>query len=86
MTGLWKPDRLQPSTDIVVPGDTIPAMFWNAVERRGPQVWMRQKELGIWRSWTWAQTAEAVREIAGGLMSLGFAPGDTASILSNTVI
>lgn len=86
MTGLWKPDRLQPSTDIVVPGDTIPALFWNAVERRGPQVWMRQKELGIWRSWTWAQTAEAVREIAGGLMSLGFAPGDTASILSNTVI
>jgi long-chain acyl-CoA synthetase len=86
VTGLWKPDRLQPSTDIVVPGDTIPALFWNAVERRGPQVWMRQKELGIWRSWTWAQTAEAVREIAGGLMSLGFAPGDTASILSNTVI
>ena len=86
MTGLWKPDRLQASTDIVVPGDTIPALFWNAVERRGPQVWMRQKELGIWRSWTWAQTAEAVREIAGGLMSLGFAPGDTASILSNTVI
>lgn len=86
MTGLWKPDRLQASTDIVLPGDTIPALFWNAVERRGPQVWMRQKELGIWRSWTWTQTAEAVREIAGGLMSLGFAPGDTASILSNTVI
>lgn len=86
MTGLWKPDRLQASTDIVVPGDTIPAMFWNAVERRGPQVWMRQKELGIWRSWTWDQTAVAVREIAGGLMSLGFAPGDTAAILSNTVI
>jgi len=86
VTGLWKPDRLQASTDIVLPGDTIPALFWNAVERRGPQVWMRQKELGIWRSWTWTQTAEAVREIAGGLMSLGFAPGDTASILSNTVI
>lgn len=86
MTGLWKPDRLQPSTDIVVPGDTLPTLFWNAVERRGPQVWMRQKELGIWRSWTWNQTGEAVREIAGGLMSLGFAPGDTASILSNTVV
>jgi long-chain acyl-CoA synthetase len=47
---------------------------------------MRQKELGIWRSWTWQQTAEAVREIAGGLLSLGFKPGETASILSNTVI
>jgi long-chain acyl-CoA synthetase len=47
---------------------------------------MRQKELGIWRSWSWAQTAAAVREIAGGLLALGFAPRDTASILSNTVI
>jgi long-chain acyl-CoA synthetase len=47
---------------------------------------MRQKELGIWRSWTWQQTGEAVREIAGGLMSLGFQAGDTASILSNTVV
>jgi long-chain acyl-CoA synthetase len=67
-------------------GDTVPAMFWNGVAKRGPQVWMRQKQLGIWRAWTWTQTAQAVTEIAGGLMSLGFARGDTASILSNTVI
>jgi long-chain acyl-CoA synthetase len=53
-------------------------MFWNAVQQRGPNVWMRQKELGIWRSWTWDQTAEAVREIGGGLLSLGFKPRETA--------
>ncbi len=47
---------------------------------------MRQKQLGIWRSWTWAQTGEAVREIAGGLMHLGFQRGDTASIQANTVV
>jgi hypothetical protein len=63
-----------------------PAMFWNGAAQRGDNVWMRQKELGIWRSWSWAQTAAAVREIAGGLLALGFAPRDTASILSNTVI
>src|SRR3989344_2210233 len=34
----------------------------------------------------WPSAAEAVREIAGGLMSLGFAPGECASILSNTNI
>ena len=49
-------------------------MFWNAVEQRGPNVWMRQKDLGIWRSSTWHQTGDAVREIAGGLLSLGFKP------------
>ncbi len=86
MTGLWNLDLLQPKTDVVMAGDTIPAMFWNAAAQRADKVWMRQKQLGIWRSWTWAQTADAVREVAGGLMSLGFAPGSTASILSNTVI
>ena len=86
MSNLWDLSHIQPRTDIVVPGDTIPAIFWNAVERRGPNVWMRQKDLGIWRSWTWQQTADAVREIAGGLLSLGFARLETASTLSNTVV
>jgi long-chain acyl-CoA synthetase len=86
MSNLWDLTHIQPETRVVLDGDTIPAMFWTAVERRGPQIWMRQKKLGIWRAWTWTQTGEAVREIAGGLMSLGFARGDTASILSNTVI
>ncbi|MGJ7511736.1 AMP-dependent synthetase/ligase [Variovorax sp. GT1P44] len=84
--GLWDLDHLQPRLDVVVPGDTIPAMFWNAVRMRADKVWMRQKKLGIWRSWTWQQTANAVREIAGGLMAIGFAPGECASILSNTVV
>jgi len=86
MSGLWDTSTIQACHDIVVPGDTIPAIFWNAVERRGPSVWMRQKHLGLWRSWTWNQTAEAVREIAAGLISLGFEKGDTASILANTVV
>ena len=86
MTTLWDLSGIQPNTEIVVPGETMSAMFWNAVKMRGPNVWMRQKHLGIWRSWTWNQTADAVREIAGGLISLGFAKGETASILGNTVI
>ena len=86
MSNLWDLTHIQPETRIVMEGDTIPAMFWNAVEKRGPNTWMRQKELGIWRAWSWNQTGEAVREIAGGLLSLGFKPGATASILANTTI
>jgi long-chain acyl-CoA synthetase len=86
MSNLWDLSHIQPETRVVLEGDTIPAMFWNGVRQRGDNIWMRQKQLGIWRSWTWKQTGEAVRDIAGGLMSLGFKPGDTASILSNTVI
>ncbi|MBW8317482.1 MAG: long-chain fatty acid--CoA ligase [Hydrogenophaga sp.] len=86
MSYLWDLSHIRPQTEVVLPGDTIPAMFWNAVQMRGPNVWMRQKEFGIWRSWSWDQTAEAVREIAHGLMALGFAPHETASILSNTTV
>jgi len=86
MSNLWDLSHIQPETRVVLEGETIPAMFWNAVAQRQDKVWMRQKKLGIWRSWRWNQTGEAVREIAGGLMSLGFAPGECASILSNTVI
>jgi long-chain acyl-CoA synthetase len=86
MRKLWDLTHIRPETRVMLEGDTIPRMFWNAVAQRGAAVWMRQKDLGIWRSWTWAQTGEAVREVAGGLLALGFAPHDTASILSNTVI
>ena len=86
MSGLWDLSSIQPNPDIVMPGETIPAIFWNAVEQRGPNVWMRQKHLGLWRSWTWNQTAIAVSEIAAGMMSLGFAKGECASILANTVV
>lgn len=86
MKQIWNLSHIQPETRVVLAGDTIPAMFWNGVRERGDAVWMRQKDLGIWRSWTWRQTGDAVREIACGLMALGFQPRDTASILSNTLI
>ena len=86
MSNLWDLSQIQPGRADVVPGDTIPALFWNAVRQRGDRVWLRQKELGIWRSWTWMQTAEAVREIAAGLQALGLKRGQTASILANTVV
>ena len=86
MPNLWNIDRLLPGPDRVVPGDTLPAMFWHAAAGRGDRTWLRQKELGLWRSWSWNDTATAVREIAHGLMALGFERGQTASIMSNTVV
>ena len=87
MANLWDVQNMPaPSAEIVVPGATVPAIFWNAVALRRDEVWLREKQLGIWRSWSWAQTAEAVAEIAHGLMALGFAPGERASILGNTVV
>ena len=86
MSKLWDLTNIKPNFDILLPGDTLTAIFWNAVEKRGPDVWMRQKHLGLWRSWTWNQTGTAVSEIAAGLLVLGFNKGDCASILANTVV
>ena len=86
MSNLWDLSHIQPRQDVVVPGDTIPAIFWNAVARRGDTVWMREKELGLWQAWTWKETGAAVREVAMGLASLGLQPGEVVSILANTVV
>jgi len=36
--GLWDLNTFAPKLDVVVPGDTIPAMFWNAVKQRGDNI------------------------------------------------
>ncbi len=84
MTVLWDLERFRPRTDIVLPGDTLAQLCANAIRSRGDAVWLRQKELGIWRSTTWREFGTIVREIALGLVALGFARGEVASILSNT--
>ena len=71
---------MTPDDDI----DTVPKLFWHMVGAHGPQVIMRQKELGIWQSVTWQQFGRFAREIGMGLAALGFARGDCGSILSNT--
>jgi long-chain acyl-CoA synthetase len=61
-------------------------MFWNAVRDRKTDVWLRQKQGGFWREWTWNEFGTAVREVANGLQALEMKSGETVSILGNTVI
>ncbi|MEN9689426.1 MAG: hypothetical protein RI998_1423 [Pseudomonadota bacterium] len=84
MSQLWNTAHAQGSTQVVMPGDTMVEVFWNAVAQRGPRLMMREKKLGIWRGWTWHETGDAVRQIAMGLAAQGFQPGDCASVLANT--
>jgi long-chain acyl-CoA synthetase len=64
--------------------DTVPKMFWDSVTARGAQVALRQKQFGIWNAITWTEFGQFAREIGMGLVALGFAPGECASVLSNT--
>ena len=60
---LWDADKLQARDDVVLAGETVPALFWNGVAARSARVLMREKKLGLWREWTWAQTAQVCRMV-----------------------
>ncbi len=83
---LWDSASARPPRPVDLAGETIPALFWSAVATRGDQVWLREKAYGLWREHSWNEVGRAVRELAMGLVALGLAPGDCASILSNTSI
>ena len=62
--------------------DTIPALFQARCAELGEAVAMREKDLGIWLSWSWNDWFENARTVAGGLAALGLTKGDVISILS----
>jgi long-chain acyl-CoA synthetase len=41
----------------------------------------REKEFGIWQSWTWSQTEEEIEALALGLLKMGAAEGDFVAII-----
>ncbi|MFO1284716.1 MAG: AMP-binding protein [Burkholderiales bacterium] len=63
--------------------DTFPRRLLHqaAVRPRHPAT--REKDLGIWQSWTWKQVASEVRAIACGLATLGFKRGDHLAIIGD---
>jgi len=83
---MWKLDgkNYWSEQNIVVPGETMPQMFWNAVAKRGDLTLFRQKKFGLWQSLSWNDVGDIVREVGMGLLELGFEVGETASILGNT--
>jgi long-chain acyl-CoA synthetase len=89
MSRLWKPVGAHGGTENkppsnTLPGDTVPALFWSAVQARAERTFLREKKLGLWEHWSWRQVGDAVREIALGLQQLGLGKGEVCAILGNT--
>ena len=72
----WKTEALSFST--------AHEMFWQRVAELGDAPMMRQKDLGLWKTYSWNEVATIVSEIGAGLVGLGLEPGDVASVLANT--
>jgi long-chain acyl-CoA synthetase len=62
--------------------DTLAKMFWNRIERSGDQPAEQAKRDGVWKTLTWKEVGQAVRELAAGLLALGRKKGDAVGILS----
>ena len=63
--------------------DTFPKLVRDNAERFASRVAIREKDYGIWQSYTWRDYFDQARLIALGLASLGFARGDKTAIIGD---
>ena len=62
--------------------DTLPKLFLKMSAVRADRIAMREKDFGIWQSYSWTDYREYALAIASGLLSLGLQRGDVISIQS----
>src|SRR5438552_2101413 len=61
---------------------TLARMFWNRVELSGDKPAQQLKQRGAWKTLTWREVGEVVREISTGLVALGRRRSEAVGILS----
>jgi len=62
--------------------DTLARMFWDRVERSGDRPAQQFKHGADWKTITWREVGDVVREVALGLLALGRGKGDAVALLS----
>src|SRR5438105_1955673 len=63
--------------------DTFPKLLLEHARVRPDRPANREKDYGIWQSWSWAEVAAEVKVLAAGLKALGFARGDKLAIIGD---
>jgi long-chain acyl-CoA synthetase len=63
---------------------SLARLFWNRVEKSEGSPAQKFKQQGTWKTLTWREVGNAVRELAAGLVALGRRPGDAVGILSTS--
>lgn len=62
---------------------TFPQLLQKHAAERPNAPALREKEYGIWQTWSWQQVAQEVRHFACGLTTLGFARGQNLALISD---
>jgi long-chain acyl-CoA synthetase len=63
--------------------DTFPKIALANAQRFAGRTAIREKDLGIWQSYTWSEYVEQARLIALGLAALGFTRGDKTAVVGD---
>ncbi len=63
--------------------DTFPKLLLRNARVRGDRMAAREKDLGIWQSWTWQQALDEVRALACGLAAYGLKRGDKIAVIGD---
>ena len=63
--------------------DTFPKLLKRNAHEHPERFALREKEFGIWQSWTWRNLEDEVRELACGLAVLGLERGDRLAIIGD---
>ena len=63
--------------------DTFPKLLRHNASVRGNKPAIREKNLGIWQTYTWAEQAVEVRALACGFANLGLKRGDHISVIGD---
>jgi long-chain acyl-CoA synthetase len=64
-------------------GMTFPRLLQKNAAERSDHPAVREKDLGIWQTWTWRQVADEVRALACGLAAQGFQRGMHLAIIGD---
>jgi long-chain acyl-CoA synthetase len=62
---------------------TLPRLLQRNARELGNRPAIREKDRGIWQTWTWRQYHDEVRDLALGLAALGFGRGDRLSVIGD---
>jgi len=63
--------------------DTFPKLLMHHARARPQRPAIREKDLGIWQTWTWGEFAEEVRALAAALAALGLKRGEHFALVGD---
>src|SRR5512140_1773129 len=63
--------------------DTFPKLLLRHAHERGDRPAIREKDLGIWQTWTWREMRDEVEWLACGLAEAGLGRGDHVAVIGS---